>query len=155
MKIIYSFIFLILFGRIASAQMVLEYNLPNTHRSISIPLAGTVNVTVDWGDGSPLETFMTKGNKYHYYTSAGIKTVTIRGSLTAYGSTEDGNGNRMLTKVLSWDGLGLKSFSYAFYQAYNLSQVPTSLPSTVTDMSAMFFMQKVLTNPLILGILPL
>ncbi len=140
MKTIFHKFFLILliaFGKTASAQMVLEYDVDTSfYRQIVLPLAGTVNVSVDWGDGS-IESFTTAGNKSHTFTTSGTKTVTITGSLTAYGSNTIELGKARLSKVLSWDGLGIASFSYAFYGTGEI-QVPSNLPSTVTDLSHMF-----------------
>ena len=139
--IFYKFflILLIAFWKTASAQMMLVHDIASANTQIALPLAGTVNVSVDWGDGSSAETFTTTGNKSHTYTSTGTKTVTVTGSLTAYGSNANSPGNARLTKVLSWDGLGITSFMYAFNNASLLTQVPSSLPSTVTNLQGMFF----------------
>jgi len=120
-----------------NAQMVLEYDIIKTNTQIMLPLSGTVNVNVNWGDDSAPEKFNTVGLKPHVYATLGTKTVTITGILTGYGGVQSGTNDR-LTKVLSWDGLGLTSFYYAFYLAKNLIQVPTSLPVTATNLSEMF-----------------
>jgi surface protein len=116
-------------------DMILEYEITNPNTTISLPLAGTVNVTVNWGDGQ-IESFSTAGDKPHTYTIAGSFTVSISGSMTAFGNgTYD---NYYLTKVKSFGNLGLTSLSYAFYYARNLVEVPTILPSTITNLSYMF-----------------
>ncbi|MFN8437485.1 MAG: hypothetical protein U0V72_07570 [Cytophagales bacterium] len=102
----------------ANAQMVLEYEIPTANTEIALPLNGTVNVSVNWGDGTT-ESFTTAGNKTHTYTSAGTKTVTIMGTLTQYGSDNNNSGNSYLTKVKSWDGLGITSLSFAFLMLVN------------------------------------
>lgn len=132
------------------AQMVLEYNLSKSNTQITLPLAGTVNVNVNWGDGSELQTFTNEGIKPHTFTSTGIKTVTITGTLTGYGISnyDAGVGNSNLTRVLGWDGLGLKSLNSAFYFADSLRQVPLTLPSTVTDLSGMFKNAKGFNQPI-------
>lgn len=125
--------FIFLFAYAAQAQMVLEYDLLVPNEQITLSIKGTVNVQVDWGDGSALEAFTTEGDKRHTYVTSGIKTVTISGTLSHY----SGSPYR-LTKVLSWDGLGLTDLSYAFSRAEDLVEVPATLPSTVTDLSHMF-----------------
>ena len=135
-KIIFIGIFLLLTCG-ANAQMVLQYEVEE-HTEISLSLNGAVNVQVDWGDGSSAETFISSGNKTHTYISSGIKNVTISGTLEHFGTSDFSGDNARLTKVLSWDGLGLTSLSFAFYNAALLTQVPLSLPSTVTDVSGMF-----------------
>lgn len=117
----------------AQAQMVLQYDLLVPNDQVTLSLKGTVDVQVDWGDGSALEAFTTEGDKTHSYATSGTKTVTISGTLSHY----SGSPYR-LTKVLSWDGLGLTDLSYAFSRADDLIQVPATLPSTVTDLSHMF-----------------
>jgi hypothetical protein len=132
-----TFISLLAFA--VQAQMVLEYDIVPASPTISIPLYGTVNVSVDWGDGSPIQTFTTVGDKNHTYTSMGTQTVTITGTVTHFGSsTNNFPYKKRLTKVLSWDGLGLTDLSNAFYQSINLIEVPASLPSSVTNLSFMF-----------------
>jgi len=69
----------------ANAQMVLEYNIATANTQIVLPLSGTVNVTVNWGDGTSNEVFTTSGNKVHTFSTSGTKTVTITGTLTEYG----------------------------------------------------------------------
>jgi surface protein len=124
----------------AQAQMVLEYNIATANTAIALPfgLFGTVNVSINWGDGSALETVTSGGDKSHTYSTIGTKTVTITGTLTEYGTITNSTGNARLTKVTSWDGLGLTSLFDAFNGATMLTQVPTSLPATVTNLSYMF-----------------
>lgn len=130
------------------AQMVLEYNIAIPNTQIALPLSGTVNVNIDWGDGAAQETVITAGDKPHTFVTTGIKTVTITGTLTAYGSSSNGDGNARLTKVLSWEGLGLTSLNNAFNWASLLVQVPTSLPSTVTQTASMFYYATIFNQPI-------
>ncbi len=139
--------FILLFMPAANAQMVLEYDIATANTEIALPLAGTVNVNVDWGDGSVKEAFTTAGNKTHTFATTGTKTVTITGTMTAYGGVNSA-GNARLIKVVSWDGLGLKNLSLAFYGAKNLTQVPLSLPPTVTNLRSMFSNAKAFNQPI-------
>ncbi len=118
-------------------EMVLEYEIPSADESIALPLNGTVDVTVDWGDGSQ-EDFTEAGNKEHTYATEGTRTVTITGSLTTYGSNQNQEGNKYLTKVISWHLPELSSLSFAFYGAKNLTEVPSNLPLGVTNLGWMF-----------------
>ncbi len=64
--------------------MSLEFNTNlSSGTTIILPLYGTVNVSVDWGDGNT-EPFTTEGNKGHTYASEGIYTVTISGTLHTF-----------------------------------------------------------------------
>lgn len=145
---LFFIVFITMFIRVANAQMVLEYNIAIANTKIELPLNGTVNVEVDWGDGSPLENFTTVGFKPHIYTAIGVKTVTITGALTHYGIYFNALGNTSLSKVLSWEGLGLTSLSYAFLNETMLTNVPVSLPSTVTDLSYMFSNARIFNQPI-------
>lgn len=133
----------------SQAQMVLMYNITSSGTQIALPLAGTVNVGVDWGDGSALQFFNISGNKPHTFTTTGIKTVTIIGTLTAYGSASNTfTGNSKLIQVVSWNGLGLTSLRNAFSGATLLTTVPGSLPTTVTNLSGMFYNASSFNQPI-------
>ena len=68
------------------AQMTLEFNTTlSSGTTVTLPLYGTVNVPVDWGDSNS-EPFTTTGNKDHTYDTDGTYTVSISGSLTQFGS---------------------------------------------------------------------
>ncbi|MBZ0244190.1 MAG: DUF285 domain-containing protein, partial [Bacteroidales bacterium] len=105
--------------------------------TVTLPLRGTVNVTVDWGDGNN-ENFTTSGNKNHTYGAEGTYNVSISGSLSAYGFEANAGVNASkLTTVSSFGSLGLTSLSGAFRDATNLTGLPALLPSSVTNLSRM------------------
>jgi surface protein len=121
--------------------MVLEFNTNlSTGTTIEIPLGGTVDVTIDWGDGD-VENFTTTGYKEHTYAIDGEYSVQITGALTRLGISSSGNSEykKSLTSVDSWGDLGLTSLIYAFYDCVNLASVPTTLPSTITNTREMFY----------------
>ncbi|MDD2550668.1 MAG: hypothetical protein PHD00_11305, partial [Bacteroidales bacterium] len=123
----------------ASAQMVLQFDTnKSAGTTITLPLYGDVNVTVNWGDGSS-NTYTEAGNQDYTYAAEGTYTVAISGSLTQFGN---GNvftpNNDKLVKVISFGDLGLTSLSGAFFRAGNLTQVPDMLPSSVTSTGHMF-----------------
>lgn len=124
-----------------------------------IPLSGTVNVTVDWGDGTS-DTFTTAGFKTHQYATAGVKLISITGSLTHFGfttnatDTSDGAGGNAademakITEVVAWGNLdNLVKLEYAFASAENLTSVPNYFPANVTDVHAMFIGAERLNDP--------
>ena len=118
--------------------LVFNTNLAPGNRTVTLPLNGTVNVTVDWGDGTAPEIFTTSGNKDHIYAAEGTYTVKITGSLTAFGSPAYPNANK-LVRVTSFGDLGLTSLYYAFHNASNLIEVPTVLPATVSNLTYTFY----------------
>ena len=114
--------------------LVFDTNL-SSGTTVTVPLAGTVDCVIDWGDGNS-DSYTTTGNKEHTYSTDGEYTVKISGLLTGFG----GNVSRPnLTKCLSFGDIGLVSLGEAFRGCENLIEVPTLLPSTITSMSFMFF----------------
>ena len=119
-------------------SMILVYNVGNND-TITLPLFGSVNVSIDWDDGSEIENFTTSGNKNHTYTTAGEYEVSISGTLTQFGNGLTGYSNAdKLIEVSSFGNIGLISLAGAFKDAINLVSVPSSLPSSITDLSHCF-----------------
>ncbi len=127
--------------------MKLKFITSSDGRSIKLPLYGSVNCTVDWGDGSSPENYTTVGLKSHTFTTAGTYIVSISGSLTRFGYYDIGNasgwrGSGYLTEVIDFGDIGLTSLAGAFSDADNLSVVPTTLPSSITDLSYCFYLNS-------------
>lgn len=125
---------------IPAIPMTLVFNTSGAStNTVTLPLRGTVNVTIDWGDGGSVETATTSGNLSHTYASAGTYTVSISGSLSAYGYSWDTpvDANK-LTSVTSFGLLGLNSLSGAFSGTTKLTSITATIPSSVTDMSYLF-----------------
>ena len=123
--------------------MTLDTTLSDDN-TVVLPLLGAFDVTVNWGDGTSVETFTSDGDTEpsHVYENEGTYTIRISGSLEHFGVPELSGpwmGANMVTIVTSFGTLGIESLSGAFYGAENLIQVPTELPTSVTDMSFMFF----------------
>ena len=111
--------------------------------TVSLPLSGVYDVSVNWGDGSR-ERFVSGDNNEpcHSYSSEGTYTIRISGSLEHFGIDIDDEGPwrgvDIVNTVSNFGSLGIESFSGMFFGAGNLTQVPTVLPVTVTNLSAMF-----------------
>jgi len=127
------------FGIVASGfdtDMVLVFDTSLGDLTVEMPLAGTVDCVVDWGDGSS-DAYTTTGTKSHTYAVGGEYEVRVSGTLTGFGGAVL---RPELTACLSFGEIGLTSFFRAFRTCANLVEVPSSLPSSssVTNMSAMF-----------------
>jgi surface protein len=126
------------------SPMLLTFDMSLTSSSIKqidLPLDGIVNVVVDWGDGSPTESFTTPSQPIHTYATSGVYTVSISGTLTKFGYDNWGHQTDNIYTLVScdsWGTLGLTDLSYAFYFCYNFESVPNNLPSTVTNLEGMF-----------------
>lgn len=102
---------------------------------VSFSLSGTVNVSVDWGDGSK-EFFQTTGTKSHTYGSEGKYIVQIRGTLTGI-TFASMTGRAKLVSCLSFGSLSLLA-SCTFNGCSNLISVPNQIPRTFTSLNSMF-----------------
>ncbi len=117
----------------------LVFTTAATNQTVKIPLNGTVDVIIDWGDGSDPDTITSAGSTSHVYATAGTDTVSITGTLTGLGSSASLNEYKSyLTKVLSFGGIGLEDLSYAFFNCGSLIDVPDDLPSSVTNLASTF-----------------
>jgi hypothetical protein len=105
-------------------------------------LFGTVDVHIDWGDGSDLQHVTVAGPVSHTYINSGQYTITVSGTLTGFGQERCPcgalSGAQYLTSVQSFGNLGIQSMSMGFYGAVNLYEVPTILPDSVTDLYELF-----------------
>ncbi|MBN2747060.1 MAG: hypothetical protein JXR34_10070, partial [Bacteroidales bacterium] len=98
-----------------SQPMQLVFTTTAANQQVAIPLKGTVDVIIDWGDGSTPDTITAAGNASHIYATADTNTVSIEGTLTGLGTSSNlPNYKNYLTKVLSWGDVGLEDLSYAF-----------------------------------------
>lgn len=110
--------------------------------TVTLGLAGDVDATIDWGDGT-ITSVTTPGPHVHDYGLNGIYSVSVTGSVTAYNSLDNGGApteRAKLMRVDSWGQLGFTSMRQAFRAASNLVSVPPTSYGieAVTDMSEMF-----------------
>lgn len=122
---------------------VTESSMKNT---LILPLTGTVDATVDWGDGKT-ET-VTAVNPQHVYEQKGEYYVTVIGSVTALGNRLTKTSQSAIVRVIQWGQLGLESLEEAFYNNKGLTQV--ALPDAgafakVTTVENMFYNCTLLT----------
>ena len=104
--------------------------------TITLPIHGAIDATIDWGDGNPVST--ATYNVSHTYTDvAGPHIVTILGTFEGWGLSS-GSTSLCITSVTSWSRTGTTDASYGFYKASNLVNV-TEIPATLTNMQGMFY----------------
>ena len=110
----------------------------STSNQYQLPLsgAGTTNILVEWGDGSTdTITSTSQAEKLHTYSSSGIYTITITGTLETFVVNNYGDRSK-IKKVLNWgngDGLTLASSGGGFfYGASNLTCTATDQPAITT-----------------------
>jgi surface protein len=127
-----------------SGTLSLTFNVSGAPFAVTLPIvedpADPITFTIDWGDLTPPDSSLS-----HTYATDGLFTaeVTITaGSVTRFGA-ENWVGVNILTAVdttdpATWGLPGVTSFSDAFNGAALLTSVPIDVPSSVTNMNAMF-----------------
>lgn len=130
--------------------MITVWSISKDNATIKLPVEGTININIDWGDGT-ISGDVTTSFPEHTYTSAGEYTIKISGNIGTWGYketkdiTETSNYytyTNYLTKVKQFGELG--ATSYGFSKCTNLKEVSGENIVTektfenVTDMSNMF-----------------
>lgn len=114
--------------------------------TFTLQLPGTASdATIDWGDGSEVTALKSYGNT-HNYATAGTYKLKIEGT---YGGIRQGDLGNNATKsnscIQSLDHMGedtgVTTLTGLFSGTSELAGV-AKLPSTVTDLSSMFFRAK-------------
>ena len=134
-----------------TVYMITEWTIPSANTTIKLPVQGTgLNITVDWGDGTDVET-VTTAFPTHIYEIAGTYEIKVRGNCPEWGyagnsSIYAGNNyytyTQYLTKVKQFGELN--ATKYGFTHCENLTEVSGENLATkktfekVTDMSYMF-----------------
>ena len=118
-------------------DLVLVFDTSLGDLTIELPLNGTVNATVDWGD-STSDVYTTAGTKTHTYAAGGEYTVRVSGTVTQFGSGTTTLTRPELIKCLSFGTIGITSLDGAFRNCANLNEVPAVLPSGIDSLARMF-----------------
>jgi len=115
--------------------LVFDTSKEPANLQVSVPLNGTVNCTIDWGDGSS-ELHTTTGFKTHTYASGGVYIVQISGTMTQlnYNTGSTSNNRAKLVRCLSFGNVGLTSLYRGLRDCSNLIQCSSVLPSTVASL---------------------
>ena len=112
-------------GRCTPDAFVTEWNIPRQNYPLTIPAAFAQNCdfTVDWGDGTQIETYTSCRALEHTYVRRGRYRVTIKGSYDNWSLSPDGDATETeaqgcLEDVISFGRVGLGP--YAFVNTTNL-----------------------------------
>lgn len=136
----------------AATDFVSTWSVTDADKTITLPLydGGTYNFTVNWGDGSPVQTVTTwdDPDKTRTYSAASDYTVTISGTLTGW--SFNGGGDRLKIRGISqWGTFNPGNRSGAFRGCENLNITATDAPDLtgVTTLKEMFNNATSLTTP--------
>jgi surface protein len=139
-------------------SIVFTLDLPDILDPVQLPLSGNVNVTIDWGDGSSTQPYISNYPS-HTYTIAGIYDISVNGSFTTLGGLYDINTDQFqyltnfrLTKFqYNIQIPELTSFCSAFSNIENnftISIADDTITNNVTIMNYMFYGAYNFDNPL-------
>ena len=131
-----------------SNPMTLTFNTTldaTLNNQVGFTLQGGGPVTITWGGAgtaNPAPSGITSTQTYaanpgtvgYTYTTPGTYIVSICGTVTHFSSQDQ----TTLTTVTSFGDLGTTDYSDAFAGAIHLTSVPTTLPTTATNLSGMF-----------------
>jgi surface protein len=110
--------------------------------TVTLGLDGTVDATIDWGDGTVTDV-NTPGPHVHDYGVDGSYTVLVNGTVTAYHGGRGGaiTEREKLLSVDDWGQTGFTSMQSAFSDCSNLVSVPATTEGLegVTSMGGMFY----------------
>lgn len=123
-------------------SMVTVWRIDNPGDQVTLPVntGRAFNIDVDWGDGSPIQTYTTGSVPVHTYASAGEMTVTITGTLRGWSAWMiDQTTRDRLLRVEELGTLGWESFEGAFEKCFNLTTVSGGDTSSVINMAHMFY----------------
>lgn len=111
----------------------------STSTQFKLPLSstGTTNAVVDWGDGTT-DTLTTwnQAETTHTYSTSGIYTITITGTLEGW-FVNNGGDKLKIKEVKNWgngDGLTLKNVNGGYFMgASNMTCIATDAPTIVAS----------------------
>jgi surface protein len=119
--------------------MVINISTAAPNQIMSLPFGGFTSLNVDWGDGTTIASY-TAPPISHNYDISGLYKIEIGGAASRYGADGLYTGVSLISSVTQWGSFGFSSLSFAFYDATNLLGVPSTIPSSVTDISGMFYL---------------
>ena len=147
-----------------NSPMTLTIDTSLGANTIGLPLMGTVNVTVNWGDGTTSST-TNHGRLEHTYaedvSGSTIYVISISGSLTQFnnvcqnGVTFGFKGAELVTEINSFGNIGLTTIAGMFSPVsgslwpINLVKVPSSIPGTITNICQLFLYASKFNDPAI------
>ncbi len=115
--------------------LILTYTITSANTSARLPIYGTVDCTVDWGDGT-VERY-TSTRPSHTYAAKGDYDVIIDGTVTALYSSGISSSSSPLaiSAVKQWGNTGLTDMNHAFYYCTSLASLPEYTGDAFVDVT--------------------
>lgn len=120
--------------------MILQLTIPDGGAKGVLPLEKVGAYTVDWGDGSEVES-LSGTFPDHAYAAGGVYEVAVKGEvfkLNAGSSlilVKNRDAVSYMTGVILWGNTGLTSMERAFYKATNLTSIPADTQESFYDVT--------------------
>ncbi len=120
--------------------MILQLTIPEGGAKGVLPLEKVGAYTVDWGDGSEVES-LSGTFPDHDYAEGGVYEVAVKGEvfkLNAGSSlilVKNRDAVSYMTGVILWGNTGLTSMERAFYKATNLTSIPADTQESFYDVT--------------------
>lgn len=118
-------------------------------KSFTLPVAGTIAATVDWGDGSAVQTLTSSTPlPTHVYATAASFDVKIAGTFTKYGAFPNSDNTILgpyeastgcITKVDKWTESTGTTFAAGAYAWFPGTSGVAAPPSTVKNLVGVFY----------------
>ena len=123
-----------------NTEFITTWRTITDNESITIPThsESTYNYTVDWGDGSTVDSDQ-RGDASHTYTTAGTYVVMITGDFPRIYFDGVGDSNKIIS-IDQWGDIAWSSMESAFEGCFNLGYTAIDRPdlSKVNSMADMF-----------------
>lgn len=126
----------------------------NNTITIQFIVVANPDVTIDWGDSttSRVTGLTLNANVTKTYSQPGVYMVQITGTMAGSpGTITSGTiffNRPKLVECLSFGNTRLTSLANAFRGNANLTRAPSTLPSTITNMTAMFNLASSFNQPI-------
>lgn len=118
--------------------LTIHITTANPDAVFELPLTGSGTALINWGDGFTSPSISPS----HIYAIPNEYTITVIGTLTeaSLGNEDQSyNGAETITELESWgDNITYTSLSGAFNGATNLTDVPDTIPTGITNLSYTF-----------------
>ena len=114
-----------------SDDFITEWDMPTGNFTLPLSSQFNYNFTVDWGDGSAIQTVTVynDANATHNYAVAGTYQIKINGLCQLF-TINDSLIKLFLKKVINWGNPGFTSYINMFRGCSNLTEIPPHpLPS--------------------------
>ena len=101
----------------------------------------TYQFNIDWGDGTRTSIDSTDSSSpipVHTYSSPGIYTVSIWGSVPAWSFAKTTDSKDQIIEVVNFGDLGYENLNGGFKDCINLTSFSGGVTTSVTDMEEMF-----------------